>query len=74
MPCFGAGIGSKNMVTWQLKACPRCGGDVFIASDVDGWYQECLQCSYRRDLPDEVAFTDLPTAVERVSGVKRSEP
>ena len=38
------------MVEWKLKSCPRCGGDVFIARDLDGWYEQCLQCSYRADL------------------------
>ena len=36
---------------WKFKACPRCGGDVFIDSDEDGWYEQCLQCSYHTDLP-----------------------
>jgi ribosomal protein S27AE len=61
------------MVKWQLKTCPRCGGDVFTASDVDGWYQECLQCSYRRGPTDDVAFRKPLTTEERVSGRKCSE-
>ncbi len=35
------------MVRWRLKSCPRCGGDFFIDRDMDGWYEQCLQCSYR---------------------------
>ncbi len=31
---------------WQVKGCPRCGGDVFIDRDHYGWYRECLQCGY----------------------------
>ena len=38
------------MVTWRLKACPRCGGDTFVDSDVDGWYEQCLMCGHRREL------------------------
>ncbi len=38
------------MVTWRLKACPRCGGDTFVDSDMDGWYEQCLMCSHRREL------------------------
>lgn len=42
------------MVAWKLKSCPRCGGDIFIARGVDGWYEQCLQCSYLRELKDMV--------------------
>jgi len=38
------------MVTWKLKDCPRCGGDVFLDGDLSGWYEHCLQCGYTRDL------------------------
>ncbi len=38
------------MVRWKLKSCPRCGGDFFIDRDLDGWYEQCLQCSYRVEL------------------------
>jgi ribosomal protein S27AE len=41
------------MVMWKLKSCPRCGGDIFIDQDLDGWFEHCLQCSYRRDLKKE---------------------
>jgi hypothetical protein len=39
------------MVTWRLKSCPRCKGDVFLDRDQSGWYEQCLQCSYSRELP-----------------------
>lgn len=38
------------MVVWKSKSCPRCGGDTFIESDMDGWYEQCLQCSHRLEL------------------------
>jgi ribosomal protein S27AE len=38
------------MSRWRLKGCPRCGGDVFIDKDLDNWYEQCLQCSYRVEL------------------------
>ena len=37
-------------VIWRLKACPRCGGDIFIDSDMDTWYAQCLQCSHRLEM------------------------
>ena len=38
------------MVMWKLKSCPRCGGDMFVDTRLEGWYEQCLQCSYRHDL------------------------
>ncbi len=38
------------MSRWRLKGCPRCGGDLFIEKDLDNWYEQCLQCSYRLEL------------------------
>jgi hypothetical protein len=30
--------GIVKMVLWKLKKCMRCGGDVFIDRDIDGWF------------------------------------
>ena len=38
------------MVNWKLKTCIRCGGDLFIDRDTDGWFEECLQCGNSREL------------------------
>ena len=38
------------MVMWELKKCPRCGGDMFIEKDLYGWYERCLQCGYCGEL------------------------
>ena len=38
------------MLHWKLKACTRCGGDLFVDRDMDGWFEQCLQCSFRREL------------------------
>lgn len=35
----------------RLKSCPRCNGDVIVDRDIHGWYEQCLQCGYERDLP-----------------------
>ena len=32
------------------KHCPKCGGNIYLDRDSYGWYEECLQCSYTRDL------------------------
>lgn len=38
------------MVLWKLKKCPRCHGDLFLDRDTDGWFEQCLQCGYRRGM------------------------
>jgi ribosomal protein S27AE len=35
---------------WKLKGCVRCRGDVFLAEDEHGRYEQCLQCGYRNQL------------------------
>ncbi|MBA7631145.1 hypothetical protein ES703_38672 [subsurface metagenome] len=38
------------MVRWKVRSCPRCGGDMFVDRDLDFWYEQCLQCSYKVEL------------------------
>ena len=38
------------MPRWKVKSCPRCKGDMFLDRDLDSWYEQCLQCSYRVEL------------------------
>jgi DNA-directed RNA polymerase subunit M/transcription elongation factor TFIIS len=37
-------------MTWKLKTCPRCQGDLFVDKDNDGWFEQCLQCGYRKEM------------------------
>ena len=30
--------------------CPKCGGKIIIDRDLYGWYEQCLQCSFTRNL------------------------
>lgn len=46
------------MAEWKLKNCPRCGGDIFIDRRLDGWCEQCLQCSYQRELKDLAEFKE----------------
>ena len=32
------------------NTCPKCGGKIMIDKDMHGWYEQCLQCSYMKDL------------------------
>jgi ribosomal protein S27AE len=43
---------------WKLKGCPRCGGDTFLDRDLDSWYEQCLQCSYRHELKNVDEFNE----------------
>ncbi len=38
------------MLNWKIKSCSRCGGDMYIDRDIDGWFVQCLQCSHRKEL------------------------
>ena len=39
-------MGKRNIDS----VCPKCGGKILIDKDHHGWYEQCLQCSYMRDL------------------------
>lgn len=51
------------MVMWKLKSCPRCGGDIFIYRNIDGWCEQCLQCSYQHELKELVEFKKQAASV-----------
>ena len=40
----------------KLSPCTRCGGKMFLNEDPDGGYEECLQCSCRRELGSVAVF------------------
>jgi len=42
------------MVKWKFRSCSRCDGDIFIDRDLYGWFEQCIQCGYMRDLIDVV--------------------
>jgi len=34
-------------MTWRLRGCPRCGGDIRLYEDENrDWVKNCLQCGY----------------------------
>ncbi|MFC1871338.1 hypothetical protein ACFLYF_02935 [Chloroflexota bacterium] len=43
------------MVKWRVKGCPRCGGDMFLETGMEGWFWDCLLCGFR----DEVSEVEL---------------
>jgi len=38
------------MGKWRISGCPRCGGSLFVDRDMDGWYEQCINCSYRNEV------------------------
>ena len=59
---------------WKLKACPRCGGDVFIDRESDTWYEQCLQCGYQRQLRDIREFETQPKREKEPALARRGRP
>jgi len=53
------------MVSWKLKGCPRCDGDMFIDRDLYGWIEQCIQCGYARDLRSTVNLGQQQTWSEK---------
>jgi predicted nucleic acid-binding Zn-ribbon protein len=34
-------------MSWKLRGCPHCGGDILLYEDVNKtWVENCLQCGY----------------------------
>jgi predicted nucleic acid-binding Zn-ribbon protein len=50
-----------RMAKRKLRKCPQCGGNMFLYTDLDNWYAECVECSYRHDLMT-VADAEEPLA------------
>ncbi len=38
----------------RIKSCPKCKGDILFDRDHYGWYEQCLQCGYTRDMASVV--------------------
>jgi DNA-directed RNA polymerase subunit M/transcription elongation factor TFIIS len=49
---------------WRFKSCPKCEGDLFIDSDMNGWYVQCLQCGYLSDLDSMLKAKKEPVKKE----------
>ena len=53
------------MAVISLNSCPRCQGDMVLDNkDEYGWYEQCLQCGYLRDL-DVIVQVERQTAAEK---------
>jgi len=34
----------------MMRSCPKCNGAVTRDRDCYGWYEQCIQCGYLRDI------------------------
>jgi len=57
---------------WKFKSCPKCAGDLFVDSDMNGWYVECLQCGYLSDL--DSMLKDRTEPVNKEGKLARAGP
>ena len=56
---------------WRFKSCPKCNGDIFVDRDYEGgWYEACLQCSYRRYMPSMVDM-QRDAVVQKTASTKK---
>jgi DNA-directed RNA polymerase subunit M/transcription elongation factor TFIIS len=47
-----------------IRRCPKCGGNLYLEKDFNGWYEQCLQCAYTKDL--KIVYENKrPVKVER---------
>ena len=52
------------MGKWKIRGCPRCCGSLIVDNDEDGWYEQCINCSYRNDLKVYVNSVRKPVLKE----------
>lgn len=48
------------MGKWIKNGCPKCGGSMFIDNDMDGWYEQCINCSFRQELKESSNRRPIP--------------
>ena len=52
------------MGRWKINGCPRCGGSMFLEKEIDGWYEQCINCAYRKELKDLANLNEKPVEVD----------
>jgi len=50
--------------------CPKCNGNLFLDKDHYGWYEQCLQCGFTRNVEKT---TDRAEKMVRVSPIAEKE-
>lgn len=52
------------MVTWKIRGCPKCGGDMICDDDWGSFYEQCLQCGFRRDIKESNIFDETSSEID----------
>jgi DNA-directed RNA polymerase subunit M/transcription elongation factor TFIIS len=52
--------------------CPKCGGNLYLDRDYNGWYEQCLQCAYLRDLAAVYEHKKVQVKAEKDGGKSAS--
>ena len=39
-------MNTKMNMSKVPQRCPKCSGNLFLFNDYEGWYEQCMQCSY----------------------------
>ena len=59
----------------KFKSCPRCRGAVLLDRDYYGWYEQCLQCGYLRDMGNIVEVhqqqSEEEKKIKKLSGLRK---
>jgi hypothetical protein len=42
---YGKKVNMEIDTSHLHRRCPKCGGNLFLYNDYNGWYEQCLQCS-----------------------------
>ncbi len=45
----------------KLHGCKKCQGALILDKDEFGWFEECIQCGYTRDIPLDIPFNTPET-------------
>jgi hypothetical protein len=51
--------------------CPKCGGNLYLEKDYNGWYEQCLQCGHMKDLA--VIYQRQKKTVQVESDINRTD-
>ena len=51
-------LDKEGKVMSGSNICIRCGGYVITDYDHYGWYEQCIQCGYQRDVPSTSEVRD----------------
>jgi hypothetical protein len=55
----------RNGKMIKINGCKKCHGALLLDKDEYGWYEECIQCGYTRDVPLDVSFNP-PTETDAI--------